>query len=61
MTERQIFYYNLRTGQTTPATTNADKTRAQCYSMAMEWHRNGDDVAIMDALTRDAILIWIHQ
>lgn len=60
MAARQTFYYNLRTGQTTPATTSTDKNRAQCHSVAMEWHRNGDDVAIMDALTRDVILIWTH-
>lgn len=60
MTARKTFYYNLRTGQTTPATTNTDKNRAQCHNAAMEWYRNGDDVAIMDALTRDVILIWTH-
>lgn len=60
MAARKTFYYNLRTGQTTPATTNTDKNRAQWHRVAMEWHRNGDDVAIMDALTNDVVLIWIH-
>lgn len=60
MTARKTFYLNTTTKQQTPATTNTDKTRAQWHRVAMEWRRNGDDVAIIDAATGEIILTWEH-
>lgn len=60
MTARKTFYCNLRTGQATLATTNTDKYRYRDHATALQWCRDGDDVAIIDAATGEIILIWEH-
>ena len=46
---RKTFYLNRTTNQQTPA-----------HSVAMEWYRNGDEVAIIDATTGEMVLYWCH-
>ena len=60
MAARRTFYCNIKTGQTTLATTNTDKNRYKDHTTALQWCRDGADVAIIDAETGEIILIWEH-
>lgn len=54
------YYYNETTQQETPATTNTENARYNYHKIAVEWYRNGANVAIVNGETGEIVLIWKH-